>query len=172
MPTKKAAEINQDFEKAFDQSAAAEDAEVQVYNTPGGLDDEAVSADEAAGEGAAAPDLRDMGQISEETAAKILATPFAVAAAFLGDHWKLHKEEIEIMAPSASRVFTEMFGKYASRYPDAYMLGFSLCVCVGARAAITIAQKKKEKEEKYNPDTHSDTARVAVPDMRAAANGI
>ena len=162
-------------EKVTAHTIEEEAAEVRVLNIAGELDDLNINIDELSGleDGEAAADGRPMGIVTEEMAGTILATPFEVAAAFLGKHWQLSAGEIELMSPPAARVFSDLFGRYASQYPDAYMLGFALCTAVGVRAAQTI-YKRKAEESKASGEVKSSQgdpqAFMAVPDIKAARN--
>ena len=112
---------------------------MQVLNETGELHDDTVKDDVIdVGEQTPTPNI-----ISEEMAGTILQTPFSVAAAFWGDYWELSQGELELMKPSASTVFSDLFGKYVDDYPEAYMLGFSLLTCIGSRAAIMAKEKRR-----------------------------
>ena len=102
------------------------------------------------------------GVISEETAKTILNTPFSVAAAFMGDFWLLSKEELDLMAPPAARVFSDIFGRWAGQYPDIYMLGFALIVAIAPRAAKTV-QLKKETKEPQPEETENGKGVISWP---------
>ncbi len=119
----------------------AEQIDVQVINTVGELNDNAApdeTLEDSDKEQNNSPNI-----INEEMAGTILKTPFAVTAAFLGDYWELTDGELELMKPSASTVFSDLFGKYIDDYPEAYMLGFSLLTCVGSRAAIMARERRR-----------------------------
>ena len=140
------------------QEAKAEDIKIDVLNVinDNGINDiEAAAKSEEQG-GYGIPQNDSNCVISEDMAGTILKTPFEVAAAFLGDHWKLSKGEVDLMAPPASRVFSELFGQWAGQYPDAYMLGFSLIVAVAPRAAQTAQDRKTIKRDSNILHTEND----------------
>lgn len=154
--------------------ADGETIDVRILNMPGELDDLTIDDEALAGspyddiEGGADP---RGAMVSEDMAATILATPFSVAAAFLGNHWELSKGELQLMAPPAARVFSDLFGRYCSQYPDAYMLGFALCAAIGTRAAITVNSRKKAAESLQPTEAQKNAAEaayIAVPDMGAS----
>lgn len=125
------------------EPVAAEQTEVIYYNAPGGLDDEAA----AAKQDELNPPVPQGNLISEEMAGYILQFPFAVMANYFGEHWKLKNSELDLMKPPASKVFSDLFGKYVEKNPEAYMLCYTLLACVGVRAAITIKETKEKQKE-------------------------
>ncbi len=134
-------------------SPIAENIDVEVFNVLGenGLDDTGAAA-KATEQGYGIPQTENSCVISEDMAGTILKAPFAVAAAFWGEHWELSKGEVDLMAPPAARVFSELFGQWAGQYPDAYMLGFSLIMAVAPRAAQTAHDKKLAKKPVKNTE--------------------
>ena len=132
-------------------SLGQETAEVEFFNvtTESGLDDTAAA--EQGEEYHASGTTAAKEVISEEMAGSILKTPFAVAAAYWGDYWNLSPEEVAIMAPPAARLFTEWFGQWVEKCPDAYMLGFSLIMATVPRAMQTIQEVKARRAAEPDP---------------------
>lgn len=132
---------------------SGEQIEIQLMNVAGDLNDGVMQTDVAAESNL--PTAQPI--ISEQMARTILQAPFAVAAAQWGDYWLLSDGELDLMGPSASVVFSELFGRYVDDHPEAYMLCFTLLACVGSRAAILISDKNAQKRSENV---------LPVPDMQ------
>lgn len=158
MATRKPAEINNELEKEF--SPIGEEIDLDIYNTPGALDDISPALfDEEIEDYEGTEKVSNLNCIDEEMAATILKTPFEITAAILNEeHWKLTDSETNLMKLPASRVFSELFGKYVDTNPDAYILGFTLITCVGLRAGKSAAIKKQKAAE--------EETIVPVPDVK------
>lgn len=114
-----------------------EQIDVQIINEVGELNDK-ITEDVNIGAEESKTNI-----ISEEMAGTILQLPFSIAANFWGDYWELSQGELELMKPSAAKVFSDLFGRYVDDYPEAYMLGFTLITCVATRAGKMVAEKRR-----------------------------
>lgn len=123
------------------EEVTTENIKVQLVNVAGELNDEAAAPEETVDAKPAAQPI-----INEQMAKTILQVPFAVAASQWGDYWLLSKGELDLMAPNAAVVFSELFGRYVDDHPEAYMLCFTLLACIGSRAAILISDKKAQQQ--------------------------
>ena len=125
----------------------AEDIQVDVINTAGTIDDSIpFKTNDTYGENqtVSGGDLL----IDKEQAREILQFPFAVVAGITKkEYWNLTDAELDCMDNSASRLFSQLFTRYADSNPDAYMLGFTLITCASLRL---VKMKQEEKQEKQS----------------------
>jgi hypothetical protein len=114
-----------------------EDAVLNITNVTGELDDH-----NAAKAGAQSPYSEpppEQETVSPEMAAAVIKMPFALASLYFGEHWNLSDAEARLMSAPAAKLFSHAAGRFAESNPDAFVLGFALCIAVGPRAAQTMA---------------------------------
>lgn len=137
----------QEEEKENPVTTPAEDIQVDVINTTGTIDDSIPfkTNDTYSGQTVSGGDLL----IDKEQARTILQFPFAVVAWITKkEYWNLTDAELDYMDNSASRLFSQLFTRYADSNPDAYMLGFTLITCTSLRLMKMKQEENQEKQSK------------------------